>query len=107
MNTSSAVAQGLARPCQILHRTESCPLPLVVSHLSNPRARLVEAPDASVLRLFDPETGRIAIRELARDHVQEHYLAKSVRCKGCRVTDRCDGIHINMIRDEVRDSPVP
>ena len=32
--------------------------------------------------------------------MSEHYLAKSVRCKNCRVSGRCDGIHINMIRDQ-------
>lgn len=50
--------------------------------------------------LYDWETGRIDIRPLARKHVQEHYRAKSVRCRECRVNDRCDGVHINMIRDQ-------
>jgi MoaA/NifB/PqqE/SkfB family radical SAM enzyme len=50
--------------------------------------------------LYDWETGRIDIRPLARKHVGEHYRAKSVRCRECRVDDRCDGVHINMIRDQ-------
>ncbi|MBX3128454.1 MAG: radical SAM protein [Polyangiaceae bacterium] len=50
--------------------------------------------------LFEPETGRLAIRELARHHVQSRYRAKSVRCSECRVTDRCDGAAINMVRDQ-------
>lgn len=50
--------------------------------------------------LYDWETGRIDIRPLARKHVAEHYRAKSVRCRDCRVNDRCDGVHINMIRDQ-------
>lgn len=50
--------------------------------------------------LFDPQTGRIAIRELAREHVTRAYRAKSVRCADCPVTDRCDGVHIQMVRDQ-------
>jgi pyruvate-formate lyase-activating enzyme len=50
--------------------------------------------------LYDPDTGRIAIRELARHHVQARYRAQSVRCRACRVVDRCDGLHVNMIRDQ-------
>ena len=50
--------------------------------------------------MFDPETGRIAIRELARTHVVDGYRAKSLRCRDCVVNDRCDGAHINFIRDQ-------
>ena len=50
--------------------------------------------------MFDPETGRVAIRELARTHVVHGYLAKSLRCRDCLVTDRCEGAHINFIRDQ-------
>jgi MoaA/NifB/PqqE/SkfB family radical SAM enzyme len=50
--------------------------------------------------LYDPDSGRIAIRALARHHVQARYRAKSVRCRDCRVADRCDGLHVNMIRDQ-------
>lgn len=50
--------------------------------------------------LFNEETGRVTLRELARRHIAQHYHAKSVRCADCRVTERCEGIHINMIRDQ-------
>lgn len=52
------------------------------------------------LSLFDAESGRLAIRPLARHHITDHYRAKSVRCDDCRLTDRCDGAHVNMIRDQ-------
>ncbi len=50
--------------------------------------------------LFDDETGRLDIRALARYHVRSRYRAKSVRCADCRVSDRCEGPHINMVRDQ-------
>ncbi len=59
-------------------------------------------PDRAILSadLFDPQTGRLAIRPLARHHVDTHYRSKSLRCRDCRVNDRCEGIHVNMIRDQ-------
>ena len=65
-----------------------------------PGTELVEAPKVLDRKLFDPETGRIAIRELARTHVVHGYLAKSLRCRDCRVNERCEGAHINFIRDQ-------
>jgi len=65
-----------------------------------PGTVLVEAPKVLERKLFDPQTGRVAIRELARTHVVHGYLAKSLRCRDCRVTDRCEGAHINFIRDQ-------
>lgn len=65
-----------------------------------PGTRLVAAPVRLRPGLFDTETGRTSIRELAREHVTRHYFAKSVRCADCRVTDRCEGLHINLIRDQ-------
>jgi MoaA/NifB/PqqE/SkfB family radical SAM enzyme len=50
--------------------------------------------------LFEPDSGRLSIRELARLHVRERYRSKSLRCADCRVNSRCDGIAINMIRDQ-------
>lgn len=50
--------------------------------------------------LFDPKTGRIDIQPLAHYHVSQQYRGKSVRCSDCRVNDRCEGLHINMIRDQ-------
>jgi hypothetical protein len=79
---------------------------------STPHARLAEA--AKILRreMFDPESGRVATRELARTHVVEGYWGKSLRCRDCRVNARCDGAHINFLRDQgfrqlepLRDGP--
>ncbi len=50
--------------------------------------------------VFDEQTGRLDIRELSRFHVRARYRGKSVRCGDCRVNDRCEGPHINMIRDQ-------
>ena len=49
-----------------------------------PGTQLVEAPKVLEKKMFDPETGRIAIRELARTHVVHGYQAKSLRCRDCR-----------------------
>jgi molybdenum cofactor biosynthesis enzyme MoaA len=65
-----------------------------------PGTQIVEAPKILDRKLFDPETGRVAIRELARTHVVHGYLAKSLRCRECIVSDRCEGAHINFIRDQ-------
>ena len=97
---SAAVAQDLRDPAVFF---ETLKLPIRVSGLAAcqaPSAVLIEEPRRLRPALFDPETGRIAIRPLAQQHVGEHYRAKSVRCGGCRVQERCDGIHINMIRDQ-------
>jgi hypothetical protein len=51
-------------------------------------------------RVFDANSGRLDIRELSRFHVRERYRGKSVRCSDCRVDARCEGPHINMIRDQ-------
>ncbi len=65
-----------------------------------PGTRLIEAPKVLERRLFDPATGRLAIHELARSHVVHGYLAKSLRCRECAVTARCEGAHINFLRDQ-------
>jgi len=62
--------------------------------------RLVDAPHILTPSLFQGETGRLAWRPLARHHVDTHYRGKSDRCQDCRLTQRCDGIAINMIRDQ-------
>jgi MoaA/NifB/PqqE/SkfB family radical SAM enzyme len=63
-----------------------------------PNMRLEE--QTRVLRpsMFETDTGRFNIRALSRYHIREGYYAKSSRCADCRVTDRCDGMHVNMIR---------
>jgi hypothetical protein len=65
-----------------------------------PGSVLAEDPMDLSADLFNDETGRLEIRPLARYHVENRYRGKSVRCADCRVTDRCEGIHINMIRDQ-------
>jgi len=65
-----------------------------------PGQRLCLAPARTGPALFEPETGRVDIRALARTHVADHYRAKSVRCRDCVVNSLCDGVHINMIRDQ-------
>ncbi len=78
-------------------------LPVRVSGLAAcqaPGAVLVADEQRVSAALYDWETGRIDIRPLAKKHVQQHYRSKSIRCRDCRVDDRCDGVHINMIRDQ-------
>jgi MoaA/NifB/PqqE/SkfB family radical SAM enzyme len=65
-----------------------------------PGAILAEEPSILRRELFDPATGRIGVRELARHHVSRQYRGKSLRCSDCRLDSRCDGAHINMIRDQ-------
>ena len=65
-----------------------------------PGTQIVDQPKVLKSSLFDSETGRVKIRNLASYHVAEHYRSKSVRCRDCVVNDRCDGQHINMIRDQ-------
>jgi MoaA/NifB/PqqE/SkfB family radical SAM enzyme len=50
--------------------------------------------------LFEADTGRLSIKELAHFHVKEGYRSKSERCRDCALTSRCDGAHINLIRDQ-------
>jgi hypothetical protein len=78
-------------------------LPVRVSGLpacTVPHTRIAEAPRVLPKTLFDPDSGRVATRELARLHVREGYWGKSLRCRTCRVNARCDGAHINFLRDQ-------
>ena len=78
-------------------------LPLRVSGLPAcmaPNTVLVDEPAVLPARLFSKDDGRLKVRPLAAYHVSNHYRGKSVRCADCRVNDRCEGIHINMIRDQ-------
>ena len=78
-------------------------IPLAVSGLPvclAPGMRLVAEPRILPRSVFDRETGRLHIRRVAERHVAAHYRAKSVRCADCAVNDRCEGAHINMIRDQ-------
>lgn len=78
-------------------------LPVAVSGLPAclaPSTQLREAPKVLAKKMFDPQTGRIDTRALARAHVVEGYWGKSLRCRDCRLNDRCDGAHINFLRDQ-------
>jgi MoaA/NifB/PqqE/SkfB family radical SAM enzyme len=81
---------------------EALDLPLRVSGLPAcllgpaqwiPERRILEA------ALFD-DTGRLDIQALARHHVRAAYRGKSVRCGDCRLDAVCEGIPINMVRDQ-------
>ncbi|NOY28361.1 MAG: hypothetical protein GXP62_21085 [Oligoflexia bacterium] len=65
-----------------------------------PRTLLVEPIHRLGAVLFDPDTGRLSIRELAREHIVKGYKCKSVRCADCPVDQRCEGVAINMVRDQ-------
>jgi MoaA/NifB/PqqE/SkfB family radical SAM enzyme len=65
-----------------------------------PGTELVAEPAVLQSDLFDPDSGRLSVRPLARYHIREHYRGKSVRCDDCRVAEWCDGIPINMVRDQ-------
>jgi len=95
-----AVEHDVRRPQEFF--TELA-LPIRVSGLPacmTPGAQLSEP--LAVLRrsMFDTDTGRLNTRELARAHVVDGYFGKSLRCRDCRVNDRCEGAHINFIRDQ-------
>jgi len=82
---------------------EQLDLPIAFSGLPAcmaPGTRLVDEPHILTPSLFESDTGRLAWRPLARHHVESHYRGKSSRCEDCRLTDRCDGIPINMVRDQ-------
>ncbi len=64
-----------------------------------PDTRLVEAPRVLAAESFDG-AGRLDIEGLARHHVARVYGARSIRCDECRVSERCDGLHINAVRDQ-------
>ena len=65
-----------------------------------PGACLVEPISRTGMDDFDADTGRVGVRKLGHHHIEKGYFAKSERCRDCRLTELCDGIHINMIRDQ-------
>lgn len=67
---------------------------------NTPGVELVEPRAVLDGKMFDPGTGRLSIRELSRYHIREGYQAKSSRCEDCALAQHCDGMHINMIRDQ-------
>jgi pyruvate-formate lyase-activating enzyme len=77
--------------------------PIPVSGLAAcqaPGATLIEPRRILRADLFDDRSGRPSTDALARDHVANGYRVHSLRCRQCRVRDRCDGIHVNMVRDQ-------
>jgi len=95
-----AVANDVRNPQQFFQQLD---LPIRVSGLPaclTPNVQLADAPKILRQSMFDPDTGRVAIRELARTHVIEGYWGKSLRCRDCRINERCDGAHINFLRDQ-------
>ena len=96
----AAATSDVREPWQLFAELD---LPLAVSGLPACLAPGCHwTPERMVLdaALFNDETGRVEIRKLARYHIQSRYRAKSVRCADCVVDDRCEGAHINMIRDQ-------
>lgn len=94
-----AVANNVADPKAFFAALD---LPVRVSGLPAclaPHTELAEAPAVLHQTLFERDSGRIDIRELARTHVIEGYWGKSLRCRNCVVDARCDGAHINFLRD--------
>ena len=80
---------------------ESLQLPVSVSGLPvclTPGAVHVERVNRLSKDLFDQ--GRLSVRALAKHHVKEGYYAKSSRCQDCALNATCEGMHINMIRDQ-------
>jgi pyruvate-formate lyase-activating enzyme len=96
----TAKAQDLRDPARLFAKLKAR---LRVSGLpacAAPGVTLV--PERAVLpaSVFSPETGRLDLYPLAGHFVRSGYRAKSSRCEDCALTDRCDGLHINMIRDQ-------
>lgn len=67
---------------------------------NTPGVELVERRPVLPHWTFDPGTGRFSIHNLSRYHIQQGYRSKSSRCDDCKLSDRCEGMHINMVRDQ-------
>ena len=65
-----------------------------------PNTKLVDEPAILPANLYDAERGRLHWKDLAKYHIAKRYRGKSTRCADCRLNDRCEGIAINMIRDQ-------
>ena len=95
-----AIASDVREPAAFFTALD---LPVRVSGLPAclaPNTQLAEAPKILAKKMFDAATGRIDTRALARTHVVEGYWGKSLRCRDCRLNERCDGAHINFLRDQ-------
>lgn len=67
---------------------------------NTPNMTMIEVRPVVHSWMFEAGTGRYNIYELSRFHIMTGYRSKSSRCDDCKVSDRCDGMHINMIRDQ-------
>ena len=65
-----------------------------------PGVLLVDEPALLHASIYDPQTGRPTPHGMAHYHIANRYRGKSVRCEDCRLDNRCEGPHINMIRDQ-------
>jgi MoaA/NifB/PqqE/SkfB family radical SAM enzyme len=65
-----------------------------------PGVEMIEMRPVIPHKTFEQGSGRLSIRDLARFHIKTAYRSKSSRCEDCLVEDRCDGMHINMVRDQ-------
>ncbi len=75
-------------------RSSGLPMCLAVGTLPAEPRMILDA------ELFDEESGRLHIRRLAHYHIAQQYRAKSVRCADCAAHCPCEGVHINMARDQ-------
>lgn len=67
---------------------------------NTPNCELIEIRPVLPHRAFDMGSGRFDIRQLAKFHIQSGYRSTSSRCEDCALANRCDGMHINMVRDQ-------
>lgn len=67
---------------------------------NTPGCELIEIRPVLPHWTMDMATGRYSIRNLTRFHVSQGYRSKSTRCDDCSLADRCDGMHVNMVRDQ-------
>lgn len=76
------------------------PLPMRTRNLPAclcPDMRLEQAPrrlDQHILH----DDGRLAIDPIVEEYIESEYKAKSQRCKGCVVADRCEGMQLQYLR---------
>jgi MoaA/NifB/PqqE/SkfB family radical SAM enzyme len=97
---AQAVAEDVRDPADFFTRLA---LPVTVSGLPAclaPGAVIVPPIARLSPTLFQPDQGRLDTAALSEHHIEQGYRAKSERCRDCAVTDACDGIHVNMIRDQ-------
>ncbi len=73
------------------HRVENLPACLA------PGMRLEPAPARLDSALFH-EDGRWRIDAFVDEYIAEHYRAKSLRCRGCKVDHVCEGQHLQSLR---------